>query len=663
MIKLQSVKNMFQAKHWFISGWKLFKKRPLTWIFMVLIFIILMIIASNFLIGKFLMALSLPVLAGGIFIALDKANRNEPVGLESLFSVFKDKPVLKQLLTVGAIGVAVLMLTMGLQYLTGTDYEIKIENSQVESANDVYKQVEKGSFFTGIITWIWAWALFFGIPLVAIKREAAIPALKQSLIGSLMNIIPLISFVGMTILLTIISILPVGLGLFVFIPVLFATIYFAFTEIFVEARNGQPSELAAGLGAMAQTIAQEEEQSTVYVNREEHKETDLKKAYESIRVFRLIGMALVSIGVIYAAYTFYSLQMGTNTTGEVLSVEVSRSGSSSNSSRSYTPTFSFTDKQGEQHIAPTSYGSSELNYPVGARVKINYNPDDYSTVRISSISSILYLPLFLWFFGGGLLWYSKKAKKNVDENGVPPRKSVFLKPGSNPRDVISELKNSEINSLSDMLEVVSQSQQDSSNKENSNQNTETDEIIELVLPKKLTLDLYDEYMHITMSWFGNKTFKATLFAAFYIGFLLVFFTSDSMSATGHPLAIKLMPWIMPIFGAGLLYFALTTWLNKTHIFVSQNAIEVKHQPLPWVGNKRLETKKIKQLYSKREISSSSSNNRTSVHFSLHVISFDEEDLTLLKVENSTQALFLEQEIEKYLGIKDLRVRGEIGLGT
>ncbi len=39
---------------------------------------------------------------------------------------------------------------------------------------------------------------------------------------------------------------------------------------------------------------------------------------------------------------------------------------------------------------------------------------------------------------------------------------------------------------------------------------------------------------------------------------------------------------------------------------------------------------------------------------------DEDDMKLLKVENSEQALFLEQQIEKYLGIKNLRVRGEIG---
>jgi hypothetical protein len=664
MIDYQKPNKAFQAKNWLINSWKLFKKKPLTWIFMVLIFNIFLIIGSNFVIGRFIVALLLPVLAGGIFIAFDKTNRDEQIGLESLFSVFKDKPILKELLTVGAIGVAIIVLTIALQYLTGTDYEIKLETSKVEGASDVYKQVSKGSAFTGIVSWLWSCALLFGIPMIAINREPAVPALKSSFYGLLINLPSFFVFFGMTILLVIISIIPVGLGLLVLSPVLFGAIYFAFKDIYVEAeaeakdeaKDEYVSELTAGLGAIAPEITEQEGKSGVYKGNKAQQESDLKEAYRVIRLFRMLALAIIAIGIIIASYTFYSLQVGTNTTGEVLSVETHTSTKSEGgSTTTYKPTFLFTDKLGEQHTAPTSSMSSELNYPVGARVKISYNSSDYSTVQINSIKSILYVPILIWLFGGALLWMAKSAKKNVDVNGVPPRKSVFLKEGSDSHDVIAEPNNSEIKNESEIVQVVSQDKQDSTKK-----NAEADELVELVLPKKFTLDLYDDYMHITLSWFGKKTFVATLIAVFYIGSSLVFFFSESTTITGSPLMIKLSPWISTILGAGILYYTLTTWLNKTHIFVSQNAIEIKNKPLPSFGNKRLETKNIKQLYSKKEISSSTSNSRTSVSYHLHVISFDEDDMTLLKVENSAQALFLEQEIEKYLGIEDLRVRGEIG---
>ncbi len=46
---------------------------------------------------------------------------------------------------------------------------------------------------------------------------------------------------------------------------------------------------------------------------------------------------------------------------------------------------------------------------------------------------------------------------------------------------------------------------------------------------------------------------------------------------------------------------------------------------------------------------------------VHNISADDRDLTLLKgLKTSSQVLYLEQEIEKYLGIKNRKVRGGIG---
>jgi len=634
MIKYQKVNHAFQAKNWLINGWRLFKKKPLTWIFMILIFNIFIIVANSFFIGQFVVVLLFPVLAGGIFIAFDKNSKDEPIGLENLFSVFKNKLILKELLTVGLIGMAVVTLTLVLQYLTGTEYAIKQDSAKAVGTSDVYKEVSEGSIFTSIVSLIWSCALFFGIPLIAINKESAIPALKNSLYVILANFVPFLVFFGMIVLLTIVSIIPVGLGLLVLIPVLFGAFYSVFKEVFVEIEEQKFSE------AVTETVITKQEkveQSVVSTNSKKHQEKELKKTYQSILIFRMVGVALVAIGVIIAAYTYYSLQSGTNTTGEVLSVETHRSGAN-NRDISYTPTFSFTDRNGKQHIAPTSYASSSLNYPVGSRVNINYNSDDYSTIQINSAKSIFYIPMFLWLFGGTLVWMTKKMKINVDANGVPPRKSLFLKERPDSSNVIAEKDNSQNGEQDDQ--------------------TFTNKITELDLPNKLTLNLYDDYMHMTLSWFGVKTVTATLIAVFVIGTSYMLFFSGSMTMTGSPLMIKLLPWISAISVTGILYYMLTTWLNKTHIFVSENAIEVKNRPLPWFGNKRLETKNIKQLYTKEVISTSTSSNRSS-SYDLHIVSLDEDDVTLMNVDKSEQALFIEQQIEKYLGIKNFGVRGEI----
>lgn len=628
----------YQGKQWLINGWNLFKKKPLTWVFMLLIFDIFMIVSSNFFIGKFIAALFMPVLAGGVFIAFDNMSRDETIGLENLFSVFNNKPILKELITVGIIGVAMVALTLVLLYLTGTEYEVKVAGT-----TDVYETETKGSVYTSIVSFFWPCALIFSIPLVAINKVNAIPALKQSLQGLVLNIVPMFIFAVMIFLLAIVSILPVGLGLLVLIPVLFGAVYTGFKEIYAETDVHNFSETTAKqdfaemfekpnisevVTEKIKTKHEEEEQPVRDINNNKHQEADLKKAYQSIRTYSWVGIALIAAGIMLTAYSYYSLQSGTNTMGEVVSVEIQESRrNSGGTSTTYKPMFSFADEQGELREASTRTSSSEYNYPVGSRVKINYNSSDYSTVQINSVSSIIFFPMLFWLLGGAFVWITKSAKKNIDKNGVAPRKSMFLKEDS-----------------------------ETANFQNDQQNN-TKSVPELEMPKKITLETYDDYMHMIISWFGIKTIAATLMAIVTIGasYILFFADSSNVAISASPLMIKLFPWISAISGAGILYFMLTTWFNKTHIIVSQNTIEIQHKPLPWFGNKKLETKNIKQLYVKEWMSTSTSSHRKSSYY-LHVISIDEDDITLMKLEKKEQAYFIEQQIEKYLGIKNLKVR-------
>ena len=107
------------------------------------------------------------------------------------------------------------------------------------------------------------------------------------------------------------------------------------------------------------------------------------------------------------------------------------------------------------------------------------------------------------------------------------------------------------------------------------------------------------------------------------------------------------------------YYALTGWFNVTDITATRQDITVKHKPLPWLGNKTINARDIKQLYGKEKVTTN--RNSTSVSYEIHVITHSGADTTLVTgLETSQQALFIEQEIEKFLNIKNAPVRGEIG---
>ena len=114
----------------------------------------------------------------------------------------------------------------------------------------------------------------------------------------------------------------------------------------------------------------------------------------------------------------------------------------------------------------------------------------------------------------------------------------------------------------------------------------------IALPRYFELNCYTDYMEITRTWFSVFKFIAVLifglvFSGVWIGngFLEVL-TSD------RDLLLKLFALTFIILGSSLLYYSIAIYFNKTQILVSQDAIEIKHRPIPWLGNKRVEAKNI-----------------------------------------------------------------------
>jgi hypothetical protein len=121
----------------------------------------------------------------------------------------------------------------------------------------------------------------------------------------------------------------------------------------------------------------------------------------------------------------------------------------------------------------------------------------------------------------------------------------------------------------------------------------------------------------------------------------------------------LFPLLHVAAGVGITYTALAGWLNRTRISVDQGKVSVRHGPLPWLGNKDIEGSMLKQLYSKEKISRG--RNSSSTSYEVHAIMSNGRNVKLVSgLESSEQALYIEQEIERYFRIEDAPVRGQFG---
>lgn len=163
-------------------------------------------------------------------------------------------------------------------------------------------------------------------------------------------------------------------------------------------------------------------------------------------------------------------------------------------------------------------------------------------------------------------------------------------------------------------------------------------------------------LSIHRRWFSPKFLFLVVFCLFWNGFLVVWYTL-ALSAEEAPWLMLVFPVLHVAAGVGLSYYTLCGFVNRTVIRVGQGKLRIRHGPLPWPGNREVETSRLEQLYCTEEVHRSK--NGTSTTYKLRANTRVGEALELLTVDERAQALFLEQRLETALGIRDRPVKGEV----
>ena len=185
----------------------------------------------------------------------------------------------------------------------------------------------------------------------------------------------------------------------------------------------------------------------------------------------------------------------------------------------------------------------------------------------------------------------------------------------------------------------------------------SDAPIDIGLPEKMSFTNHGTYIEFVRKWFGSKFVFLTGFVFIWNGFLYAFY--GEIAGDNAELFVYLFPLIHVGVGLGLTYYVIAGWLNRTYVFADKQRIEVRHRPIPWIGARKIEALDLKQLYVKEKVSRS--NNSSSHSYEVRAVTNSGKNIKILGgLEDQEQALFIEQEIEKHLKIKNAPVRGEVG---
>ena len=162
---------------------------------------------------------------------------------------------------------------------------------------------------------------------------------------------------------------------------------------------------------------------------------------------------------------------------------------------------------------------------------------------------------------------------------------------------------------------------------------------------------------ITRRWFSHAVWFLLFFCIVWNSFLVFWYT---MAFAGNaPWIFKVFPLIHVAVGVGLSYAVLTMFFNRTVIIAGPQRFRIHHGPLPSFGNMQLEAGDVTQLYCKEKISHSRKGG-TSVSYELWAKMRDGAAKKLIgSLMEDQQALFLEQRLEKAMGIQDRAVASEL----
>lgn len=180
----------------------------------------------------------------------------------------------------------------------------------------------------------------------------------------------------------------------------------------------------------------------------------------------------------------------------------------------------------------------------------------------------------------------------------------------------------------------------------------------LGLPDGMQMQRRNGELTLVYSWLGTKHFFAILNLVVLCGFY--WFSIGDLKLDLDSIWQNKMQLILLLLITGSAYHVLLGFINKTRLQVNRTRVRVSHGPLPCLLPKAMQTSDFAQLYVKQDVHQSRSSNNTDVSFRVQVISKQGKILTLVKgIQSSEDALYIEQEIESYLGIKDLSVKGEL----
>jgi len=216
---------------WIASAFHLFRKRVAAWVVIAIILGVIFIVLSKLpLVGWAINALLMPVFAGGIALGCRALEDDGDFGVGKLFAGFGLRT--GRLVTIGALSaVAGIVIMIPVFLIMGKSF-FALMSGDPSALAMLGPAAAIGFLLTLGLSIPLYMALWFAPCLVMFHDLEPTQALAQSFSACLKNVVPFLVYGVVVMIFAVLAAIPLGLGFLVLVPIVLASIYTAYRDIF-----------------------------------------------------------------------------------------------------------------------------------------------------------------------------------------------------------------------------------------------------------------------------------------------------------------------------------------------------------------------------------------------------------------------------------------------
>lgn len=233
---------------WIKQGYELFRKSPLLWMVLVAIGVVGMSAISYIpMVGAPLSTILLPAIVAGFMLGCRALEKGEELELAHLFAGFREDA--QHLIALGGINLVTQLLILGLMMLTGGGAlaGLIMSGKQIDDPTALAQALASSglSLLVGATLFsVLLMAMQFAPMLILFQHMTPLRAMKTSLAAFIRNMIPLTIYGLMLLPFAIVASMPMMLGWVVLLPVIIASMYPTYVDLFPPESEVRPKTVA-----------------------------------------------------------------------------------------------------------------------------------------------------------------------------------------------------------------------------------------------------------------------------------------------------------------------------------------------------------------------------------------------------------------------------------